>query len=102
MSVETPHVENVGLKTEFGKLRWKNFSRDMCLVLRSLVSRLVPSFIGWKQVVGGYSNWHQTRTAYEGGKREGQGLVWERGYLTIVKTSDEHRIRWVLIFNVWL
>ena len=35
-------VRNAGFETEFGKPREKNFGLDMCLISRSLPSRLVP------------------------------------------------------------
>jgi len=36
--------KNAGLETEFGGPRQKDFGMDMCLILRSLVSRLVLMF----------------------------------------------------------
>ena len=45
---EVTHVpnQNAGFETEFGKLRQKKFSLDMCLTSRSLLSRLVRPFLG--------------------------------------------------------
>ena len=37
--------ENAGFEIEFANPRFKNFGLDMCLTLRSLVSRLVPPFL---------------------------------------------------------
>ena len=38
--------ENAAFETEFYRPREKNFGLDICLILRSLVSRLVPLFGG--------------------------------------------------------
>lgn len=47
-----PHMfENACFATKFGKPTQTNFSYDMCLALRSLVSRSVPVSFGFKLFV---------------------------------------------------